>query len=352
MEKTPLERHLAMGEPTTTAAVPAARPAVTAEELQSHCATVVGALSRGRLVPFLGAGANLCDRPESTTWRRDQSEQLPAGGELAQHLATLFRYPGTERELARVSQYAAVMNGTGPLYDELRLLFDADYPVNSLHASLASWPAMLRDKGYPRTTDPFRRRLLAVTTNYDDLLDRAFLAAGEPCHLVWYMADGEHRGRFFHRSPDGEVHAVEQPNSYQRLQGDTHPVVLKIHGGLDRRDASRDSFVITEDHYIDYLSRTDVEDLIPVPLPAMLRNSHLLFLGYGLQDWNLRVILHRIWGDRKLSWKSWAIQRTPDMLEKEFWRQRGVDILAVPLRQYVASLAAAVGELKPAGAPA
>jgi hypothetical protein len=115
-------------------------------------------------------------------------------------------------------------------------------------------------------------------------------------------------------------------------------VILKIHGAVDRVNAEGDSFVITEDHYIDYLTRTDISNLLPVTLAAKLRRSHILFLGYGLRDWNLRVILHRIWQERKLTWKSWAIQRAPDPIEKEFWRQRGVDILYVNLGEYITAL--------------
>ena len=54
--------------------------------------------------------------------------------------------------------------------------------------------------------------------------------------------------------------------------------------------------MITEDHYIDYLTRTDLVESHARDVTAKLRKSHFLFLGYGLRDWNLRVILHRIAG--------------------------------------------------------
>lgn len=311
-------------------------------DLDAHVRSVVQALERGRLVPFLGAGANLCDRPQGVGWQAGQSQHLPHGGELAKHLAGVFHYPGTPPDLARVSQYAAVIEGTGPLYDELHTLFDADYPASALHTFLAALPARLRSRRLPRTTDPLYRRLITVTTNYDDLLDRAFAAAGEPFHFLWYMADGEQRGSFFHRTPAGATHRVEKPNEYRGLVADEHPVILKLHGALDRRDKEWDSFVITEDHYIEYLTRTTLENLVPVPLPAVLKNSHLLFLGYGLQDWNLRVILHRLWGDRKLSWQSWAIQVNTNEVDQKFWDKREVKILDVPLSTYVAALDAAI----------
>ena len=43
-------------------------------------------------------------------------------------------------------------------------------------------------------------------------------------------------------------------------------MILKIHGAVDRPNARRDSYVITEDHYIDYLTKTDIGQLIPAEL--------------------------------------------------------------------------------------
>jgi hypothetical protein len=124
-------------------------------------------------------------------------------------------------------------------------------------------------------------------------------------------------------------------------------VILKMHGAVDRSeaDAPWDSYVITEDHYIEYLARTDLANLVPVTLAAKLRRSHFLFLGYSMRDWNLRVILHRIWGEQKLKYKSWAVQRGPSELDREFWELRGVDVLDVPLDEYVAALAASLDDL-------
>jgi SIR2-like domain len=319
-----------------------------------HLEQVAKALTAGRLVPFLGAGACLCDRPEDLEWQPGQREYLPLGGELAGYLANAFRYGAEgESDLARVSQRVALLDGTGPLYEELHALFDADYSVPSLHRLLAALPAALRDKGYPRTADPLRQHFLVATTNYDDLLERAFREAGQPFHAVVYEADGENKGTFFHRLPDGGSQRIDSPNDYRGLVADERrlPILLKIHGTVDRSTSERDSFVITEDHYIEYLTRTDATSLIPAPLPAMLRNSHLLFLGYGLKDWNLRVILHRLWGERKLSWKSWAIQRDPDPLDRTFWDKRDVEILEAPLGEYTTLLEQRVRELPPAQAP-
>jgi hypothetical protein len=163
------------------------------------------------------------------------------------------------------------------------------------------------------------------------------------------VAEGDNRGKFMHWLPDGEARLIEKPNEYRDLSLEQRTVILKIHGAVDRAKTDRDSFVITEDHYIDYLTRTDISNLIPVTLAAKFRRSHFLFLGYSLRDWNLRVILHRIWGEQKLDYKSWAILSNPDKLDQEFWKKRNVDILDICLEDYIKGLRDRIQALPPAG---
>ena len=40
-----------------------------------------------------------------------------------------------------------------------------------------------------------------------------------------------------------------------------------------------------------------------------------------MADWNLRLILNRIWGERPVGYRSWAVQRTPSPLAQAFWRR-------------------------------
>jgi hypothetical protein len=194
---------------------------------------------------------------------------------------------------------------------------------------------MLRDYGDPRYH-------LIITTNYDDTLERTFDDAREPVDVVTYIAEGVDRGRFLHRDPDGKETVVRVPNRYDRLSLDERTVIVKIHGAVNRAEPERDSYVITEDHYIDYLTRADISSLIPVGLATRIKRSHFLFLGYSLQDWNLRVILHRIWGAQQLPYYSWAVQLRPETLEQQSWKQRSVDIIDAPLEEYIAGVRAAL----------
>ncbi|HEV8374535.1 MAG TPA: SIR2 family protein, partial [Actinomycetota bacterium] len=262
-----------------------------------------------------------------------QFDWLPSGKELSNYLARMFDYEGrNEDDLLRVSQYVTLTVGAFPLYDELRRLLDGDYPPTELHRFLAGLPKILRRQ---RAARPYQ---LIVTTNYDDVLERAFYAAREPFDLVSYDAKGPYRGKFTHRPHGGRPTPILEPNTYHDLNTDKRTVILKIHGAVDRDDQDRDSYVITEDHYIDYLARTDVSKLVPVTLVEKLRRSHCLFLGYSLRDWNLRVILNRIWGEEELRSTSWAIQLNPDPVDEGLWRKRDVMILDLPLEDYIGSL--------------
>ncbi|MEK7750375.1 MAG: hypothetical protein AAB654_00565, partial [Acidobacteriota bacterium] len=79
-----------------------------------HYQTLQTAILDGQVVPFLGAGANLCGRPREIAWQPEQCQFLPSGRELAAHLAAHFHYPAAAPpDLLRVAQFVAVMLGTG-----------------------------------------------------------------------------------------------------------------------------------------------------------------------------------------------------------------------------------------------
>jgi SIR2-like domain len=311
-------------------------------------ATVAEGLADGTITPFLGAGVNLAvpGRPTPRPWKH--GELLPSGSELAQDIAQKFEYPLAADEhpdLLRVAQFAALRRdkgGLGVLYDWLRKLFDADYPPTPVHTFFARLPRMLEQRGYPR------RNLLFVTTNYDDALERALRLGGETCDVVWYAADGPFRGQFWlwENWPDGPEpdQPIEDPTTCTDVSTKKRTVVLKIHGAVDRWDAERDSFVITEDHYIDYLTKTDLKR-IPVMLAKTLRTTSFLFLGYSLSDWNMRAFMHSIWEQQNVGRMAWSIQADASEIEKKFWDSRDVLIENISLITYIAMLEEAVGNL-------
>jgi DNA-binding SARP family transcriptional activator len=282
---------------------------------EGHFEQVLRALFEGRLVPVLGAEV----------------------AELATRLAKRFDYLEDGSSLPRVAQYVAVMRGSGPLYDELHALLEPESQPTEIHRFFAALPPLLRERGLPHQ--------LLVTTSYDVALERAFLEAGEEFDVVSYVASGPNRGKFCHIRPDGSGNFVDVPNTYAtELSLEQRTVILKLHGQVDSGPQREwESFVVTEDDYIDYLSKTDVAAAVPVSLAAKLRRSHFLFLGYTMADWNLRVVLNRLWSDQPLTYRSWAVQPEAKPLEREFWRRRDVDVQELPLDRYVETLGGYAG---------
>jgi DNA-binding SARP family transcriptional activator len=302
--------------------------------VEDHFGDVVAAFLAGRLVFIVGAGVNHPDEPAENG--------LPGPAEVASHLARSFDCPPDHsRDLAHVAEYVALTKGVGPLYDELHTLFDRDNAPGPVQRTLAELAGLLRTRGGPNQ--------LIVTTNFDDVLEQAFREAGEEFDVVSYLALGPNRGKFLHVGSDGSVALVEVPNAYTEISLERRPVILKIHGGIDRRpDREWESFVVSEDDHIDYLAQAEIAVVLPVTLAAKLRRSHFLFLGYPLHAWSLRVFLHRVWGRERVGYRSWAVGPKPEAIEQELWRQRGIDLFDVPLDEYVTGLASRIAAEVPA----
>ena len=117
-------------------------------------------------------------------------------------------------------------------------------------------------------------------------------------------------------------------------------------GKLNRWSDSRlpgiesDQYVITEDDYIDFLTRMTKKKAVPAIFAEPFQTRHFLFLGYSLSDWNLRVVLNRIEKDlrRRKGIKSWAIQYKPSRLEQRFWQERGVEVYDMTIEEFVTKL--------------
>ncbi len=273
------------------------------------------------VVPFLGPGANSSDE------------------ELAAYLALKLGTGATPADLAEVSQSMSVAQGPSALYRAVKKALPSHHPPSSVHHFLAGFPTVASGLGLP---DQYQ---LIVTTNYDDALERAFDQAEEPYDLAVYIASGRDKGRFVHIPCDGEPEIIADANGYAGFPIDAfgsveRTVIMKIHGGVDGTRGPypwRDNYVITEDDYIDYMSAGDIETIVPQQLLGKLRDSHFLFLGHAMRNWNLRVFLIRIFGEQQRN-TSWAIQRDPDRLDDRFWQRIGIDLAAISLDEYVREL--------------
>lgn len=303
--------------------------------LQPPYGIIRNELLKGRVIPFLGAGASLQPRDmDKVPWRtpanaartRWSVSYIPSAPELAQHLADEAQFPDQQKELAKVAQYFGAVSGRDILCEMLNEIFDHDHPYTSLHTYLA---------GVAKNTP-----LLILTTNYDDLIERAFQDEGTPYDLVVHTSDpnlGENLLWWQHGQAEPQQELAKNITS----DPDKVSVIYKMHGAVDRRRKQLEQYVITEDDYIDFLGRMINQSAIPDVFAEPLQSRRFLFLGYGLYDWNLRVVLSRIekqFRRPNQRIKSWAIQLKPNPVEQKLWEGRNVEVFYQDIGQFVAAL--------------
>jgi hypothetical protein len=281
----------------------------------------------GKLIAFLGAGAPLYDRnPKSTPWfQRQQGREvfsyLPTAGELADYLAMRTQLPESEKgELTKMAQYYEAVLGPDPLRERLRDIFSYAQAPTPLHQFLAGAAAPV----------------LIVTTNYDDLMERAYQERDKPYDVVVHMTDQEKVLWWDHNKQEPQ----EVPADDLLIELDQVSVVYKMHGAIDRRQHRIGDYVITEDDYVEFLTRMTRRSVIPPIFAEPFQSRPFLFLGYGLYDWNLRVILNRIQEFRgHPKFRSWAIETLSKPVERKLWEARGVNVYdGLTLDQFLAEL--------------
>lgn len=69
-----------------------------------------------------------------------------------------------------------------------------------------------------------------------------------------------------------------------------NPVVFRLFGNFD----DIDSIVLTEDDYFQYLTHWTLSRRFLSGLSSKLTNANLLLLGFGLDDWDFRVLFRSI----------------------------------------------------------
>lgn len=289
-------------------------------------------LKTGRVIPFLGAGASFVERPVGAKWDATKPLFLPSGLELAHFLAEEAEFPSTDPgdrgDLAKVSSYYADIAGRRTLRERLREVLNHEFQGSLLHELIAALPVPL----------------VIVVTNYDALVEQAFRAAGKPYDLVVYPADRKDIANAILWWPHGaQEPLVKAPNELD-IDLATTTVIYKMHGTIVQEAEEWDSFVITEEDYVEFLSRMTASAAIPSLFYPFFRDRSFLFLGYSLRDWNLRVILKNL--GKYLSKRaagsdededqlpSWAIQRCPSELERQLWKKRKVNIFDIALDDF------------------
>lgn len=245
-------------------------------------------------------------------------------------LAKAANYPqnlvGSAPDLALIASWAEHVQGNRDYVNgKLHTSFAVDCSPGDLHNTIAGIEATR----------------LFITTNYDDLLEKA-LAPRQPHLIVDRGSEGLSvvpAGKEPEQVPPTGDHIYELLND-EKTQKPSRPIVFKMHGSVNKADPDKDCYLITEEDYVDFLGR-DSGYYIPPYLNALMQGKDFLFLGYSLTDWNVRVILRKLL--KRMSSgrpvRCWAIVSGRSHIEQQVWQAQNLNIYAMDLLDFTRELA-------------
>ena len=235
-----------------------------------------------------------------------------------------------------LSQYFLLRTNQNALYKILNELYENSQP-NPLHNFLADLPKRMSCLPYQ----------LILTTNYDNLLEQAFKSACQPFDVVfYYVAEDDDYCKFKHKRylkqesglKQEDLGVIENPSDYEKFDLTERPVILKLFGSLEDKDC-----LITEDHQIDYLLNKVFENEVPKILRKIIKYNSILFLGYSLHDYDLKLVLNQSWTKQQLKGQSWLIhQFTLSYFDQKLWEGRKVEFIESSLEDCLKQLEAGV----------
>ena len=238
--------------------------------------SLVHAIRARQLILFVGAGVS-------------KNLELPLGRELIAQIAQELNYDTDVLEqygkLAELAEYYKLMRSTvGPLRSWMDVTWHRDASKvdgSSIHQSLV------------------RMAPYAIyTTNYDRWLEIAFQRKEQPFLKIANVGD------------------------FSKIQ-DSATQIIKFHGDFD----DDRSLVLTE---ADYFERMSFESPLDLKLRADAIGRTLLFIGYSLEDINIRLMLyqlHKLWERTDFAHarpKSFVFLSRPNPVQERVLQERGV----------------------------
>jgi SIR2-like domain len=240
------------------------------EEAKAALETIADIVSKGKCILFLGAAVHY-PPPKDSPYNYPSQERPPLGSEFSTYLAAKSGFAKRLRNddaanLQRVSQDYETKKQRSELVKEIKAaVYTGKKPSPVLRA--------LARLNFP----------LVVTTNYDQLFEKALRDAGKDPVVSIYK-----------KNEDGDEPTDDYP--YDDDPTPERPFIFKIHGDI----LAADSIVITDEDYIQFILRmSDKQQYYPVPqtIQYHFKKWPTLFIGYSLRDYNLRLLF------KTLRWK-------------------------------------------------
>jgi hypothetical protein len=283
--------------------------------------TIAERIKAGKVVPLISNVA---------------SNNLVLGGheELVAAYATYVNYPlGDNHDLLQMAQFMSVTDEsiTDPravkedyinfIKNRLYDIAEADGVSEDLLAELEEefddviFSEFSERLGYPRfDTEPVNPLLILaefplpiyLTTSYHNFIEMALKRAGkEPRTEICR----------WHKGLESIPSAFDE--DYQPSK--ETPLVYHLHGF----DAHPASLVLTEDDHLEFLVAISQNvgrgtDPIPRRVRQAMADSSLVLLGYGLRNWDFRVLFWGLIKPRPLQQTSVSIQLVPSEIERNY----------------------------------
>lgn len=273
---------------------------------------IVSAVKKGECILFLGAMVSSLS-PMGCPFQ--YIEGPPGGGELSKRLAKRCGYPLEDSwNLARVS-----------LYYETHPDFSRELLVKAIAEEVGSSNLVPSPALYMLASLPFP---IIVTTNYDRLFEMALRDTE--------LSDQTRKDPIIRiYDPRGQSDKVPLRPTAAR------PVLLKLHGDIEKPE----SIVVTEEDYITFIQKMSDHTRHPIPkaIQMYMTDWPIIFIGYSLKDYNLRLLL------RTLRWTidpanfplCYSVDPQPDNLIVAVWQngaQKLVRFLEQDLWDFVPAL--------------
>lgn len=246
--------------------------------------------------------------------------------------------------LTSITSYYENKNTRRYLWTTLRSIISGKKKVTLTHKLLAA--AAKRHFNRPDAWQDY----LILTTNYDCLMEDALDEAGvDYVVLTTRRIDQKVVVRFSDRIKDApaltQINSGQYyPNNLSLMKPKSMVVIYKLHGCLSPTlGETDDGVVISDNDYVDYISQMNsTHGTIPAYVNTLMQNKPFLFLGYSLNDWNVRSVFETLrkkrgedFGDQDVSVMSYLGE-----YEKLFFQRNGVTILKTDLNSFVRGIVA------------
>lgn len=184
---------------------------------------------------------------------------------------------------------------------------------------------------------------LIVATTHDQLLEDALAAEGTRRFVVithiLRSADGEHDGKILVLRP-GQPEIITPADKVELATDEC--VIYRplgsplLHARLDP-NKEIDTVVITETDHLTFLGRLDNQHMrVPTRFTRWLQKKPLLFLGYGLDLWHYRLVMHvfRAIGGRTADVPALAIRKPTSGVEAASWTRLGANLVLMDVNEF------------------